>query len=214
MAKINIRVDNKAVENTFSALITGQFKFALAKTLTGLAFDVREDAAVKAGNYLDIRTPFVKNRGLRIIKANKKDIDIKSSVGVTTQTLADSITGGTKQGRQAVPTGKSRSLLNPLRKTLGPARFPRKVLNKKRPVKGIKAKAFVFRSKRGKTSGKEVIAIRTTKRRSPLRTLYVMENSIKVKKKWRFVEDARKVVKANYVNKLNRNIKQAILTSK
>ena len=208
MVTIKISTNSKKLENKFFALITKQYPFALAKTLTGLAYDVRQDAINKSDKYFDIKTTFFKNRGVRIKKANKRDIEMYSEVGVTTDILAKNITGGTQSGNETVPGRFGRKILNPSKRVLNAPRWAGKILRKKRPIAGNKNKAFVI--KRGT---QKIIAIRKTKDRYPLDILYKTRSKIKFKKRYPFELNARILVNRTYIKKLNANIRQAILTS-
>lgn len=207
---ITVRIEENSVDviNRLSAMSTNQLPFVMAKTLTGLAFDVRDIETQGLKRYFKQRTKWT-NRSIKVVRAEKRDYPDQSAiVGVRDKVLALNITGGTKEGPQGIPGPDARKVLNPAKETLGPPRFPGRVIGKK--VKKFGNKAFVFTSKKGRTVGKTVVAVRRTKQRTPIDTLYTLTDKVQLKKKWPMVENARKIVKERYSDKLRRNLISAL----
>jgi len=221
---IKITTNADSLVSMFNGLITKQLPFAMAKTLTGLAFDVRDEETAKLDRYFKVRTKWTK-KTLKAIAARKGDFPHQFSIiGVRDKIMALNVTGGEREGG-ALPGAKARDILNPGSKTLGPAYFPGKLIQvgdttdkgkRGKRIKGAgKRKAFVFKSTKGATAGLDVIGVRRTDKRTPIDILYIFnKNPIHVKQHWPLVDNTRKIVSRNYADKLRKNIDYALRTAK
>lgn len=215
------------------AFATKQLPFVLAKTFTGLAYDVRDATKKSLPQHFKIRTPWT-NNSIKVVPATKQQYPhTVAIVGVRDKILAKNITGGQRDGNSAVPGARAREILNPTNKTLGPRFFPGKILQSINPGdatdKGkrtmvrrklqsrskYKNKPFVFTSTKGPSAGEQVIAVRRSVKRLPIDILYVLGNRpVQIKERWPFVDIARAVVKQNYSYQLAKNMDQAMSTIK
>lgn len=216
MASINVNSNAQDLADKLTAIAGNQMAFVMSKTLTGLANDVRTEETKGLERYFEVRTRWTK-RSIKTIRAEKRDYPNSFSiVGVRDKILAKNITGGVRDDSGAVPGNKARSILNPGKKTLGPKYFPGRIVKNTRRRKSkngsdAKPKPFKFKSTKGKTAGKEVIAIRRSKKRLPLDLLYVLGNDdINIRKTWPFVDNAKRIVNKNYAKKFRRNLSQAL----
>lgn len=204
---ITIQTSAPELTDKISALISKQMPFVTALTLTGLAFDVRDEETKGLERYFKIRTNWTK-KTLKVIKAKKNDYpEAFSIVGVRDKIMALNITGGTREnesGLLAVPDNESRKLLNPGIETLGPPKFPKRIINSKKTYYGNRP--FYLKTK----NNQEFIAVRTTKKRTPLDFIYKFKQRVKIDEKWPFIENARKIVKENYSEKFKRNLERAL----
>lgn len=203
--KIDIETNSADLIDKITSLVSKQLPFVTAKTLTGLAYDVRDEESKKIDQLFDVKTRWT-NRSIKAVRAEKSHYPRSFSVvGIRDKVLAKNITGGTLDssgGAFGVPGKETRDILNPGKRTLGPPRFPGRILKKK--VFGNKP--FIIKTR----AGKEAIAVRETKRRKPIQILYTFKKSIKFQKRWSFLENAKRIVQQNYAKKFNRNLTLAL----
>lgn len=208
MTSIRVRDNSRQLIDKLAAFASGQLPFAMAQTLSQVAYEVRDQEKNNLDRYFKLRTRWSRN-SIKVVRAEKKDFPAqKAIVGIRDKVLALNITGGTRKnesgGNVAIPSASGRSVLNPGKETLGPARFPGKVIRQRRKYGG--SRPFLMKSK----SGDEVVAIRTGQKRTPLTVLYRFKKSANVKKKWPFVRNAQIIVRREYKKKLSYNISKAI----
>lgn len=204
---INIETSAPELSDKIAALISKQMPFVTAVTLSGLAFDVRDMETRGLDRYFKIRTNWTK-RTLKAIRAEKSDYPkCESIVGVRDPIMALNITGGQRtsdSGSVAAPAGNTRKLLNPGRETLGPTKFPNRVLTSKKTYYGNRP--FVLNTR----SNKQFVAVRTTNKKNPLEILYTLKESVKIDNNWPFVDNAREIVRNNYSEKFKINLEKAL----
>lgn len=207
---MKIELDTSGVDK-LTAVISGQYPFVLAQTLSGLAYDLRDQEKGKLGKYFNLRTKWSMS-SMQVVRADKKMQPIEAQLGIRDEILALSATGGTRKPEKgsnvAVPGKEARKILNPGAETLGPKYFPSKITKKK------KYGAFTFVAKKGKSAGKTVIAQRTTDKRTPLRILYTFQPSVQIKKQWPLVEHSQSLVASTYAEKFQKNLQKALSTIK
>lgn len=226
MSIVNVETNAEELSQKLSAIISNQMPYVMAKTLTALAFDVRDIESRGLDRYFEIRTAWTR-KSLKVVRAEKNDYpNSEAIVGVRDKVLAKNITGGEREGSSAIPGFNTRSLLNPGLKTLGPRFFPGRLIQTgDKTEKGTRRKAsskfksatkygnapFMFTSKRGSSAGEKVIAVRRSKKRLPIDILYVLTNKQpKLDKSWPFVENAQSIVNKNYAAKFTKNLTEAL----
>lgn len=172
---LNMESNLSTFQKALDAFGKNQLPFATAGALTATAFIVRNtvvnDEYPRAFN---VRNKALPRRAFRVDKANKRNLEARVYDSLGKDFLARQESGGIKrpQGNTiAVPTDEIRLTGRGVSK----GRRPRALL-------GGGKKAFRQKSR----SGQDVIMERRTKKRYPLRVLYVMEPNVEIKPRFAF----------------------------
>ena len=188
---MNMESNLSAFTKALDAFGKNQLPFATAGALTATAFIVRNtvvnDEYPRAFN---VRNKGLPRRAFRVDKANKRHLEARVYDSLNKDFLSLQESGGVKtpQGNSiAVPTDNIRLTGRGVNK----GRRPRALLSG-----GKKA----FRQKA--RSGQDVILERRTKKRYPLRVLYVMEPNVKIKPKFAFYTVAKQSAQGAFDKKL------------
>ena len=168
-----------------------QLPFATAGALTATAFIVKntvvEDEYPRAFN---VRNKAFPKRVFRVEKANKRRLRARVYDSLKRDYLSMQESGGTK-----TPTGKTVAV------PTDNIRLTGRGVNKGRRPRALLAggnKAFRQKAR----SGQDVIMERRTKKRYPLRVLYVMEPNVKIKPRFAFYTVAQQSAQKTFDKKL------------
>ena len=194
---ISVKTDIKGITKKLNVIQKKQIPFATAKALTATAFNARKAVQKQMPAELDRPTPFT-IRGVRVEKATKRSL--RSAVFITPEVydyLKWQITGGTKHGNSAVPTGA-------------------KKLNKYGNIPGkrkglIKSKAQRFGKLRDTTA---VWETKGGKRNRQTRLLIVIEKKVTYKKRFKFREGVFKVVNKDFAGLFDKAMRDALRTAR
>lgn len=204
---VNIKIDTNAaaLSDRLAAIASGQMPFVMAQTLTQMAQMARKAQKDRLGEYFKQRTNWSKT-GLKVIRAEKKDFPNPFAiVGVRDKIMALNITGGdrgsTGSGSVAVPNQESRKFLNSSNETLGPPRFPGRIVKRK----FNQNKPFIIDN-----GSKSRMVIRTSNERYPLLTLYIFKDKVRIDKNWPLVENVNRQLSSIYSETFSENLKKAL----
>lgn len=200
-----------------------QTKFAVAKALTQTAFQARNQARDDYQKKFTVRTNFP-IKGIRAKPANKKDDPIQAEVFSIDWYLADHETG---QSRVAPKSGlRTFEIPNVVRELTGTPenkRIPKKykaqtIVDKidsgRRPTSIAGNSPFLIR--RGGRSNKRrlFVAVRTSKKRLPIRILYVLQpDNVRIKKNEWFFPAVNKVYRDQFPKNYEKALLDAIKTA-
>lgn len=217
--KFDIQTNAIEAKHFFDSLERSQLPFAISRAINRLAWDVRDAEQGKLDKYFEIRTNWLTKKGAMPVVASKKaqHPNIFAILGVKDDVAALAITGGEKKGSgMAVPFSDSgddlsaRSILNPGKETLGPNKWPGRVVKKakttKRRGRGLAPKPFYMKANNGKT----VVALRSGVSRYPLKFLYGFQDVVDVPKSWPLVENTSAFVAQNYGPYLAQELDKAV----
>lgn len=231
-SSITIKTNAIEAKHFFDMLSRDQLPFGISKAINGLAYDVRDKEQGKIGEYFDVRTPWLLKKGAMPVVPSKKAQfpDIHAILGVRDNVAALAATGGEKKakgGDMGVPfsnTGSgisTRQELNPGSLTLGPSKWPSRIVKKGKGGKRKRRrngsgmvllnndpKPFIMKGKSGRT----FVAKRRAKDDTGLDILYELKPSITVGKLWPLVDNVEAFVGQNYNPYLEKALNEAIKT--
>lgn len=223
---MEIKVTTNAIDAKyyFDRLARSQLPFAVARSITRMAYDARDDEQSLIGYYFNVRTGWLTKKGaMPVIPARKSQWPaIYSVIAVADKVAALNATGGQRKpgigGKIAVPLSKAsgsrsaRSILNPGTETLGPRFFPSRIVKSsgmRKPRAGSargKPKPFIIKAK----DGKEFVAQRGGD--GKLQFLYTMKTKVDVPKRWPLIDHVNLFVARNYGAYLAKDMQRAIET--
>ncbi len=190
-----------------------QVPYAMARTLSGLAFDARDKIRADLATQFTIRNSWV-SKGIQTVNAQKRDWPMQQAiVGTRDEFMARQELGGKKQARGdtlAVPVD-ARKVVGSSRGELRPNTWPSKIVGK---GKGGGNKFFVNTIRTGRNAGLEAVFRRSDDARYPLQVIYLMKKSVEVKPRWAFMATTQDVVNRNYAAKLGAELSKAIATAR
>ena len=120
--------------------------------------------------------------------------------------------GPKKLGRRAGARKAAQSVKPPTKKASDRPGARKKATGKTGPSnrRTFEKKAFKVTF----ASGQQAIVRRTTKRRGPLKVLYLLERRARIRKTFPFHRDAERVTKARFQRHFNRRLRQALRTAR
>lgn len=226
---INIKTNAIEARHFYDSLSRQQVPFAMSRAVNALAFQARETEQPKIGKYFDLRTDWLLKKGaMPIVPSRKTQLpNIHAILGVKDEIAAMAATGGTKKGRGndlGVPlpnTGagvSTREALNPGKRTLGPSKWPSRIVRKSKAKKPRRNNTgmvllnkdptpFILRGK----SGRVFVMRREDKQRnSKLEVLYELKPSVEVGKLWPLVENVEALVASKYNTEMQKALNDAV----
>lgn len=221
---ISFSIKTNAIDakHFFDSLERSQLPFAISKAINRLAWDIRDQEQGKLDQYFDLRTSWLKKRGAMPVVLSRKSQhpDIFAILGVKDEVAALAITGGEKRGSgMAVPFSdaggdiSARSILNPGKETLGPTKWPNRIVKERKTTKrrgrGLTPKPFYM-----KAGGRTVVALRSSAARYPLMFLYGFKDVVDVPKTWPLVENTQAFVGSHYGPYLSQELDKAVRSMK
>ena len=201
---VTLRLDSniKQFSRTLRDIERKQLPFATSKALNDTAFDVRKQIVDRTfpRDFKQRNKRFI-SAALRVSKSTKKKLIASVSDRLGREYLQRHTTGGIKRPRGrniAVPAGVRIRSQGGVTK----ANRPRQLLNK--------PKVFITKGR----SGQKVIMRRRTKKRTPAEVLYVLEPTARIRKTFRFYEDAQRVVAARFGLNFAKAWRKALATAR
>lgn len=220
--KFNITTNAIEARHFFDSLERSHLPFAISKGINRLAWDIRDQEQARLDKYFDLRTNWLTKRGAMPVIPSRKaqHPNTFAILGVKDEVAAMAITGGEKEGNgMAVPFSDSgddlsaRAILNPGKETLGPTKWPGRIVKKKKTTKrrgrGLEPKPFYLKSR-----GRTFVALRTSVSAYPLQFLYSFQDKVDVPKSWPLVENAQAFVSDNYGPYLAQELDKAVRSIK
>jgi hypothetical protein len=205
-----IKTNKKDFDRTLSKYLDKNHKFAIAKTLNNLAFDIRSSERNKLSDYFSLRTRRMLTT-MQVVKADKNNL--VATLGVRDKIAAMNITGGIKlpqSGSLGIPTAEGRKILNPSRETLSAKRLqPRGLLKSPRKLANVKNKPFLTKTR----GGTKAIAVRNGNSRD-LMFLYFFKRKSVIPERWKLIDNSIKEVENNFDKLMSKNLKFAYRTAK
>ena len=210
VVSISIRDDIARVQKRLTAIEKKQIPFAVAGAINATLFEVRKHIVGKtAPAAFEVRNKRFMTTALRVEKANKRKLTGALFDRLGFASLALHAKGGTKRAR-------SGRLAIPLEFVAGKRKRSGKIPERLKPKQLLEApgprgrKAFVITFK----SGQEAIVRRKTKKRLPLQVLYLFESSARIKKTFRFFEDATAVSRRALPIQFRKAFRRAMATAR
>ena len=205
---LNIRDDIARATRHLTVIERKQIPFALSGAINDTLFDVRKQiVGVTARNAFTVRNKRFLGVAIRVEKAKKTKLNGAVFDRLGRASLGLHARGGIKRARgqhvaiptKAVEAKRTASGKIPKRLT------PRTVLSKAGRRAAFKIK---FRS------GQEAIVRRKGKKATPLEVLYLLERSVRIRKQFRFIEDAEKVAKRVLPGHFRTRLRKALRTAR
>lgn len=233
---MDLKIETNAIEarHFIDSLSRRQLPFGISRAINGMAYDVRDEEQGKIGNYMELRTDWLRKKGAMPVVPSKKSQfpNIFAILGVKDDVAALAAIGGTKKARSGamgVPfsnagDGKgTRDILNPGTKTLGPTKWPGRIARKGKPAKrkrkrngsgqvllNNEPKPFLLQGK----SGRNFVAKRAAKDDPSLEILYELKGGVDIPKLWPLVDNVESFVAHNYDRYLDRALRDAVAKAK
>ncbi len=219
---VSIVVHNKKTMRSLNAFEKSQYPFALAHALTKTAGGAQRQAKRMTANKFDLHSKFV-TQNIRITPAKKSDIVNYGFAGaqVRTDKKISRFMVQHEPGAMRRPL-ESSSISVPMRALQNiPGGYRTRggrVMTKYTPQRLLKGK----KGKKGKRSilrnpfimkgrgGTAIIARREGLKRKPLEYLYKFESTVKIKKRWGFVNTVRRFAKVRMKKNLERSLSMAV----
>ncbi len=168
-----------------------EIPFAIARTLTEIAIEARDEERSQARRRFTLRNKWVE-RGIQARSATKRDLT--AEVGSRDWFMAEQETGAQRRPRRAsviaVPIEVRPSL-------------KQRVLRSKFPSRLVKKKNVFFGTLRG---GQKALLQRKTKKRLPLRLLYVFKPQIPIPPRFGFQADVERLALKRISKIFGRNL--------
>lgn len=212
---------------TFGDIAKSQLPYATAKALTDLAFQGQRESKTELRKAMQLRNPFSAG-GIQVEPATKAQWPrSEAQVGIEERRsyLIDHVTGGKREGgthgRAIIEDETQRSASGRVPKGKRPAALV--AIAKRAKRKADLTAAFGGRKRKGKAlpflffSRKwhnEVLAIRTTDERYPLRILYAFRKGVSIKREFEMDLAVQRTVQVNYGAAFNKALRRAIATGK
>lgn len=203
MLTVDVSPSLPALEKMLGPELAKQARFALALSLTHTAGDARKRLIGGLPAYFTVRSKFVAST-MQTTRATKQGLTaIVGSVQRVGSSLDMSIhaTGGQKVakdgGRVGVPLGARRT---PTSKTTK-SQFPSKMLKRRKYFKQT-------------VNGKLGIWRRTTKKRYPIKLMWLLEPEVEIRPDWPFEKQVQKAVLLDWSRRLHAALDRAIKTRK
>ena len=201
--KVDIKNELPKVMKAMDAFGKSQMPFAVSKTLNDAAFSTRTHIIKSTmPRTFAMRNKQFGNAMFRVQKSTKKKLFARVFDRLGREYMSRHTTGGTKTARGgdvAVPTKEIR-------------RGARGVTKSRRPRQLLVGGKRAFRQTIAK-SGQDAILQRRGKKRYPLKVLYILEPSTKIKKTFKFYEEATKVATKTFQRRMIKNFKMAKKTA-
>lgn len=186
-----------------------QVPYAMARTLTGLAYDSRDKVRNDLASRFIIRNNWV-SKGIQVNSASKADWPMQqAAVGTRDDFMVRQEFGGKKEARNGlmgVPV-EAREAVGSSSGELKPSVWPSRLVAK---TKGTRRKFFMNTIKSGPNAGLRAIMRRDSDDRYPLQVIYLLKKSVDVKARWGFRDTVQNVVNQNYEKKLGYELSKAI----
>ncbi len=207
--ELSIRDNIAQVQKRLTNIERKQIPFATAGAINDTLFDIRKQIVGTTGpRSFDIRNRRFLNAAIRVRKASKRHLTGEVYDHLGRGQLQRHAKGGIKRPRGrhiAIPgrdiEGKRSGSTGKIPKRL----TPRTVLNK-----AGRRRAFITTFK----SGQRAIVRRKGKKQLPLQILYLLERQTRIRKSFRFHEDATKVARRVFQRHFNRRLRQALRTAR
>ena len=223
--QISIKTNAIEAKHFYNSLAREQVPFAMSRAVNAMAYEARDRGQRNVGRYLDLRTDWLLKKGaMPVQRSSKRQLpNIHAILAVKDEVAAMAAVGGEKKaksGSMAVPFGdtgagsSTREELNPGRLTLGPSKWPGRIIKARKTKGGRKRKAtggdpkpFLMQSNK---SGRTFVAQRTGKDRKPLEILYELKASVKIPELWPLIYHTTYFVETEYNNYFERELNNAI----
>lgn len=202
--QITITTDIIKLSGKLTNLAAKQIPFATQEAVNRLAFAAQGQVKADLDKHFTIRRPWVGKR-INVNKAHKSTWPfVSAEVGTQDEFMARQELGGTKSGmnggRVAIPKAA-----RPNPKVTTPQRaWPGKLRSSKR------RKFFTITSNQGNT----LIMQRFGRGRGDIKTFYMLTRSVKVQKRWNFVQTIEARVAGNWDREFGRALAYAIATAR
>ena len=208
VVSLNIKDDIKRATRRLNDIEKRQIPFATAGAINDTLFDIRKQiVGVTAPRAFDVRNRRFFGVAFRVDKATKRNLRGAVFDRLGRASLALHARGGTKTPRGKHIAIPSREIEDKRTKggAIKKALRPRQVLSKAGRRQAFKIKF---------QSGQEAIVRRKGKKRSPLQVLYLLERSARIRKSFRFHEDATKVARRVLPGHFRKRLRQALRTAR
>lgn len=210
MLNITVATNHDAMMAALSETARKQVPFASALALTTTAAEAMKAVRDEAEDTFTLRNRYTL-RGIQTNRAEKRDWpNQKAEVGIEKgrDYLIDHALGGKRRGHithgRAIPVNVRRLKSGKISKPQRPGRLLAK--------KGRK-QPFVIQGKHTR-NGRDLIAVRTTARRYPVKILYAFQKGVNIRKEFMFEQEAEKRVGKVYNREFGRALAKAIATGK
>lgn len=226
--QVNIKTNAIDAKHFFDSLARDQIPFAMSRAVNGMAYEARTRGQANVGRYLELRTDWLLKKGaMPVVQSRKSQLpNIHAILGVKDEVAAMAAMGGVKKskdGSMAVPFGNTgggqstRQELNPGKLTLGPSKWPSRIIKGKKKKKGGRRaaggampKPFLLQSTK---TGRTFVAQRAGKGRKPLEILYELKTSVKIPEIWPLIYHTEYFVATEYDDYFERELNNAIKSS-
>jgi hypothetical protein len=214
--QIQIKTGAVKLNKIMTSLEADQLPFAMARTLSGLAYEGRDRNRKMLDRYFKLRTKWV-TRTFAVTRAEKKDFPHQEArLSVRDRIMALAATGGTRKPASgddmAIPVEGARPKINPRNETLGPRYFPGRIVKKRKgSYSGRVRKAKPFYIKLG---GKMAVARRRGAERYPLDILYIFKKQADVPQQWPLIRHTERMVRRMYGPRLRKELNRAVETAR
>ena len=205
---LNIKDDIKRATRRLTDIEKRQIPFATAGAINDTLFDIRKQIVdVTAPRAFEVRNRRFFGVAFRVEKAKKTKLKGAVFDRLGRASLGLHARGGVKRPRGqhiAIPgrdIENKRTVGGAIRKALR----PRQVLSKAGRRQAFKIKF---------QSGQEAIVRRKGKKRTPIQVLYLLERSVRIRKSFRFHEDATKVARRVLPGHFRKRLRQALKTAR
>ncbi len=207
---ISIRDDIARATKRLTGIQKKQIPIATASAINSTLFEARKHVVERtAPAAFEVRNKGFMTAALRVETASKSRLTGALFDHLGRASLALHARGGTKRprgGRLAIPAkfvAGERTKTGKIPKRLKPAQL----LTAPGP-RGRKAFVATFQN------GQQAIVRRKTKKRSPLDVLYLFERSARIRKTFRFFEDAAKVSRRSLPRQFSTAFRRAMATAR
>ncbi len=205
MVQISITSNIKQFERNIRGIQRKQLPFATSVALNDTAFDVRKHIVEKTYKRdFQVRNTRFIGAALRVKKSTKRTLEASVFDKLDREFLQRHTSGGVKRPRGAHIAIPSRELkAKRSGKGVPKSLRPRAALANK--------KTFITRLR---SSGQLVIMRRKTKKSRPVSVLYLLEPTARIRKTFRFYDDAERVVSQRIGPNFARAWRKALRTAK
>lgn len=222
--QIEIKTNAIQAKHFFDGLAREQVPFAMSRAVNAMAYEARDRGQRNIGRYLDLRTDWLLKKGAMPVQRSSKSQlpNIHAILAVKDEVAAMAAIGGEKKaksGSMGVPfsnTGQgtsTRQELNPGKLTLGPSKWPGRIVKGRKAKKGKRRSAggdpkpFLMQSKK---TGRTFVAQRAGADRKPLEILYELKSSVKIPEIWPLINHTLYFVETEYDDYFERELENAI----
>jgi hypothetical protein len=222
-SRFYVRADTAALKAALSSIEQSQLPFATARALTTTAKQGQAAVRARLPQIFTIRTTWL-DKGIQVRSASKRDL--RAAVVSRDEFMGLQETGGEKKPRKGRAIGVPKAIREPKTKVTKPSEWPGALLARsakakprRRKVRGKgsykKPKFFLTTLKKGRRAGLQAVVQRDDPMtRYPLRVLYVLQPSVRVKGDLKMRETVAAVVSERFASNFSEALAEALRTAK